>query len=140
MSPAAVIARTTAQQVELVLGHRAAQWRRDGRRRALRRCEQLAELLCALSAAPAPRDPAVLCRATRAVTRDLDQLVAGRRRQVASGRRDILSPVDLERVVEQLDVALRAGHAGDPAGRQRALELLSAVVAGVEAITAAGGR
>jgi hypothetical protein len=141
MSPAAAIARTTAQQVELVLEHRLAQWRRDGRRRALRRCEDLAEVLGALGAAPAPRDAAVLCRAARAAARDLDHLVAGRRGWTARRAcRDPLAPVDLERVVEQLDTAIRASHAGSPAAQQRALELLTVLVASVEAMAAAGGR
>jgi hypothetical protein len=133
----AVIAHTTTAQVRHVLQLRAAQGRRQAHRRALRRCEDLAELLCALTVPQSRHDAARLRSAARIAARDLHRLVAGDGPLPAPRRRGqpLLSPYALDVLVEHLDAALSAAHAGDRAAHRRALDLVATVAAGVEALS-----
>jgi hypothetical protein len=133
----AVLARTTTEQVWHVLQLRAAQGRRQAHRRAMRRCEDLTELLGALTAPQGRHEAARLCSAARIAARDLHRLVAGHDPRPAPRRRGqpLLTPHELDVLVEHLDAALSAAHAGHRAAHRRALDLVAAVAAGVEALS-----
>jgi hypothetical protein len=133
----AAIARTTTEQVWHVLQLRAAQGRRQVHRRALRRCEDLTELLGALSVRQSRDEAARLRSAARLAARDLHRLVAGGGPLPAPRRRGQrpLTPSALDVLVEHLDAALSAAHAGDRAARRHALDLVATVAAGVEALS-----
>jgi hypothetical protein len=141
MTPA--FAPVIAEQARIRHDDLAALQRRDGLRRARRRCEDLTELLGALDARQSPAVTAQL----RAAARDLYGLVAGpqllplrqRRRQAGSraSRQEITTA--LPDLVEQLDEALYDVRSGFRGSRRVALDLAAVVVAGVEALTSAGG-
>jgi hypothetical protein len=133
----AVIARTTAEQVRHVRELRVARARQHAHRRALRRCEDLAELLGALSAPQGPRRAARLRAAARVAARDLHRTVAGHRPGHLLPRRGDrrLTTLELDGLVEQLDAALCAAHAGRRGAHRRVLHLAATVAAGVEALS-----
>jgi hypothetical protein len=144
-----VYAPVRAEQDRIRRDHRAAQECRLARRRARRRCEDLAELLGRM--ALRPRDPdqtADLLRRSLVAVREIEGLVTG-----ACGARprpwqpQEITPQTLnclEQIVEQLDGAIRDAPRGDEAGdaeaRRLAAELATTLAGGIEGLVATQAR
>jgi hypothetical protein len=133
MTPA--YAPVIAEQARIRHDDQAALQRRDGLRRARRRCEDLTELLGALDARQSP----VVAAQLRAAARDLYGLVAGPHPPPALRQRRQELTTALPDLVEQLDEALYDVRSGFHGSQRVALDLAAVVVAGVEALTSAGG-
>jgi hypothetical protein len=135
----AAYAPVIAEQVRIRHEDQAALQRRHALRRARRRCEDLTELLGALDAQPSPTVAAQLRATARSAARELHRLVAGPHPPPTLRQRGQRLTTALPYLVEQLDEALHDVCSGFRAAHRVALDLAEVVVAGVEALTSAGG-
>jgi hypothetical protein len=134
-------ARVVAEQTGIRHHHQATHQRRRTLRRAQQHCEDLTELLGRLGAAGSTTQNAEAATAARAAARDLYHLVAGPVPLPAAHppRREPLTPVALDQVVEQLDEVLNDLRAGFRDADRHALRLVTVVAAGIEALTSPTG-
>jgi hypothetical protein len=143
MTSGVVYAPVRAEQDRIRRDHRAAQERRLVRRRARRRCEDLAELLGQM--ALRPRDPdqtADLLRRSLVAAREIEGLVTGARgARPRPWQPQEITPQTLsclEQIVDELDSAIRdaplVAEAGDAEARRLAAELATTLAGGVEGL------
>jgi len=133
-------ADVVAEQAGIRHDHQAARRRRRALRRAQQHCEDLTELLGRLGATDRARDVGTAA-AARAAARDLYRLVAGPVPLPAAcpPRREPLTPVALDQVVELLDEVLGDLRAGFRDADRHVLRLVTVVATGVEALTSPAG-